>query len=164
MTQKLASIVCSVGILLSFRPAAQAYGPQRDEPLPSACTPAVNQRLQEMIRAQPRGYVENVMVCGVATRTTVNSGGRHGSHHLISLTVQLPNDGTTSVQIAINDALDGPVSAAPGAQVFAFGQAYITHGAWSAGIHDVHCSTHAAAENGWVVVNGVKTSASCPSR
>lgn len=124
----------------------------------------MNQRLQEVIREQPRGYVENVMVCGIATKTTVNRGGRHGSHHLISLTVQLPNDGTTSVQIAINDALDGPVSASPGAQVFAFGQAYITHGAWSAGVHDVHCSTHPAAENGWVVVSGVKTPAFCPAR
>jgi hypothetical protein len=47
--------------------------------------------------------------------------------------------------------------------VFAYGQGYVTHGRWAAGVHDVHCSTHAGADNGWVVVAGVKTPNSCPN-
>jgi hypothetical protein len=135
-----------------------------DVPVPASCTPAVNQKLQDMIRANSRNYTENVMVCGIATKTTVNSGGKHGSHHIITLAVTLPDDGPVKVQVAINDTLDGPITAAPGASVFAFGQGYVTGGAWVAGVHDVHCSTHPTADNGWVVVNGVKTPASCPAR
>jgi len=122
----------------------------------------VNRKLEQMIHDRPRGYVENVMVCGIAKKTTVNSGGRHGSHHIITLAVNLPDDGPAMVQIAINDALDGPVTAAPNQTVFAYGQGYITGGAWVAGVHDVHCSTHPSADNGWVVVNGGKTPTSCP--
>ena len=134
-----------------------------DVPVPASCAPEVNAKLEQMIRDQPRDYVENVMVCGVATGTRVNHGGQHGSHHIITLSAQLPQDGTVNVQIAINDSLDGAVSAKKGDGVFAYGQGYVTGGAWKAGVHDVHCSTHPTADNGWVVVNGVKTPTSCPS-
>jgi len=137
------------------------FAQRRDIPVPSSCTPSVNKKLQQMIRDHPKRYVENVMVCGIAQKTTVNHGGRHGSHHIITVLVQLPDDGAAKVQIAINDALDGVVKAKPNDQVFAYGQGYITGGAWVAGVHDVHCSTHASADNGWIVVAGVKTPASC---
>ena len=137
---------------------AQAQG---DVPVPSACTGAVNQKLAQLIHDRPRGYVENVMACGTAKKTVVNSGGKHGSHHIITLQVPLPSAGSALVQIAINDSLDGAVSASPGDSVFAYGQGYTTSGETVAGIHDVHCSTHPGADNGWVVVNGNKTPASC---
>jgi hypothetical protein len=35
---------------------------------------------------------------------------------------------------------------------------------WAAGIDDVHCSTHPGADNGWVVVAGVKAPKGCPMR
>jgi hypothetical protein len=48
------------------------------------------------------------------------------------------------------------------ASVFAYGQAFFPSGGkFVAGVHDVHCSTHRGADNGWVVVNGVKHPASC---
>ena len=150
-----------LGVLAgTLRMAAQGL----DVPVPTACTPAVNQTLQQLVHDRPRGYVENVMVCGIAQKTTVNHGGPHGSHHLITVAVMLPVDGLKLVQIAINDALDGPVSARSGQSVFAFGEGYTTGGLWVAGVHDVHCSTHPGAENGWVVVEGVKTPSSCPAR
>jgi len=153
---------CLYGIvLLACGGSAAAAAQGRDVPVPALCTPAVNQKLEQMVRDQPKGYVENVMVCGVAQKTTVNHGGRHGSHHIIALSVQLPDDGPAKIQIAINDALDGAVTARAGDSVFAYGQGYVTGGAWVAGVHDVHCSTHPAADNGWIVVNGVKTPASC---
>ncbi len=132
-----------------------------DVAVPTTCTPAVNQKLATMVQQHPRGYTENVMVCGLATGTTVNSGGQHGSHHLITVQADLPGVGIKFVQIAINDSLDGVVTARSGQSVFAFGQGYTTGGKWVAGVHDVHCSTHATADNGWVVVDGVKTPPSC---
>jgi hypothetical protein len=143
---------------IAFVPAS-AQG--RDIPVPRSCSPQVNTKLQEMIEDQPRGYVENVMVCGIAEGTRVNSGGRHGSHHIITLKAQLPQGRTVRVQVAVNDSLDGPVSALRGDQVFAYGQGYISGGGWAAGIHDVHCATHRTADNGWVVVNGQKTPTFC---
>jgi hypothetical protein len=38
----------------------------RNVPVPHSCSPQVNSRLQAMIIDRPRGYVENVMVCGIA--------------------------------------------------------------------------------------------------
>lgn len=136
----------------------------RNVPVPRSCTPAINQKLEQMIRERPNGYVENVMVCGISRGTRVNSGGRHGSHHIITVSAPLSHDSSALVQVAVNDSLDGPVSAQNGQQVFAYGQGYISGGPWAAGVHDVHCSTHRGADNGWVVVNGVKAPASCPSR
>lgn len=138
-----------------------AFAQGRDVSVPRSCTPQVNAKLQEMISDRPRGYVENVMVCGTAEGTRVNSGGRHGSHHIITVDAQLPQGRNVRVQVAINDSLDGPVSARRGDQVFAYGQGYIGGGGWDAGIHDVHCSTHRSANNGWVVVNGAKSPSSC---
>ena len=136
----------------------------KDVAVPSACTPDVNRGIQDLIRSHSRRDVDNVMVCGVATeKSRVQSGGRHGSHHVISLAVQLPQDGQVEVQVVINDELDGAVTAAANDPVFAYGQAYIAHGRWSAGVHDVHCSTHPGADNGWVVVAGVKTPKACPN-
>jgi hypothetical protein len=157
MKTPFAVLVIVASALISLPASAQG----RNVPVPGACTPQVNSRLQQMIHDQPHGYVENVMVCGIAEGTRVNSGGKHGSHHIITVEAPLPQNQTVLVQIAINDGLDGVVSAAHGDRVFAYGQGYISGGRWAAGIHDVHCSTHRAADNGWVVVNGSKTPASC---
>jgi hypothetical protein len=148
-------------VLTLFTPFAMAGG--KDVPVPGTCTPNVNRGLQELIRSHTRRDVDNIMVCGIATQhSRVQSGGRHGSHHIIPLTVNLPDDGQVQVQVVINDSLDGPVSANANDKVFAYGQGYIAHGPWAAGVHDVHCSTHAGADNGWVVINGNKTPNSCP--
>lgn len=150
-----------LAILLSLG-STSLFAQGRDVSVPQTCEPSVNQKLQQMIRNHSKKYVENVMACGVAQKTTVNHGGPHGSHHIITVLVQLPEDGAVKIQIAINDSLDGAVSAKRNDPVFAYGQGYITHGAWVAGIHDVHCSTHPSADNGWIVVSGKKTPAACP--
>jgi hypothetical protein len=110
------------------------HAQRRDVPVPSSCSPQVNDRLQEMIRNHPKGYVENVMACGIATGTRVNHRGQHGSHHIIALNVMLPQDGAVKIQIVINDRLDGVVSANAGDSVFAYGQGYVTSGPWAVGI------------------------------
>jgi hypothetical protein len=136
----------------------------KDVPVPSSCTPQVNQKLSDLIASGSKRDVDNIMVCGVATsKSRVQHGGQHGDHHVASLKVKLPTGETVSVQVVSNDDLDGPITANAGDQVFAYGQGYITHGKWVAGVHDVHCSTHRGADNGWVVVNGVKTPKTCPA-
>ena len=132
-----------------------------DVPVPDRCTPEVNARLAELIQSGTRRKVDNVMVCGVTTRAAkARKGGQHGAHEILSVSAQLPGLGTRLVQIAINDALDGAVSAPANATVFAYGQAYFDNtGRFVAGIHDVHCSTHSGADNGWIVVNGNKSPA-----
>ncbi len=138
---------------------------QRNVPVPASCTPQVNQRLSEIIASQTRRDIDNVMVCGIATqKTRLQAGGRHGDHHITTIAVQLPGGQAVNVQVVANDDLDGVVTARPNDPVFAYGQAYVAHGPWAAGIHDVHCSTHTGADNGWVVVAGVQTPRSCPSR
>jgi hypothetical protein len=130
--------------------------------VPATCTPQVNQRLAEIIASQTRRDVDNVMVCGTATqKTRLQAGGRHGDHHITTIAVPLPSGQTVNVQVVTNDDLDGVVIARAADPIFAYGQAYVTHRPWAAGIHDVHCSTHPAADNGWVVVAGVKTPRSC---
>lgn len=150
--------VCAGFLLL---PLAALAG--RDVPVPAACTPDVNARLAQLIQAGTRRDVDNVMVCGVTTRASrPQSGGVHGAHQILSLRVQLPGIGSRLVQVAINDTLDGVVDAPASALVFAYGQAYFDNtGAYAAGIHDVHCSTHRGADNGWVVVSGRKSPAAC---
>ena len=143
-------------LLALLGPPAQA----KDVPVPSSCSPQVNAKLQSVIDEHSRD-VDNVMGCGIAVGTSYRSGGPHGPHHIITLDVMLPQDGKARIQIAINDDLDGAISAKAGDQVFAYGQGYSTTGRWKAGIHDVHCSTHRSADNGWVVVNGAKTPQSC---
>jgi hypothetical protein len=132
-----------------------------DVPVPSSCTPDVNARLAQLIQAGTHANVDNVMVCGITTTAShPQKPGEHGGHQILSVRVQLPGIGARLIQIAINDDLDGVVNAPANASVFAFGQAYFDNtGKFAAGIHDVHCSTHSGADNGWVVVNGKKNPA-----
>lgn len=136
----------------------------RNVPVPASCTPDVNAGIGKLIASQTRRDVDNIMVCGVATqKTRVQRGGPHGSHHVTTIAVQLPSGQTVNVQVVTNDDLDGVVVAQVNDPVFAYGQGYVSHGMWAAGVHDVHCSTHTGAGNGWVVVAGVKTPKSCPN-
>jgi hypothetical protein len=154
---------CAVLVVLAF-----AAGPAlaaRNVPVPAHCTPQVNRGLADLIASGTKRDVDNIMVCGVAIeRTRVRRGGPHGSHHVTTIAAPLPNGQTVNVQIVVNDELDGVVTARASDSVFAYGQGYIAHGFWAAGIHDVHCSTHPGADNGWVVVAGVKTPQSCLGR
>jgi hypothetical protein len=151
-------------LLLSCLYVIQPAHAANNVPVPASCTPDVNQGIANLIASQTRKDVDNIMVCGVATqKTTLQPGGPHGSHHVTTIAVQLPNGQTVSVQVVTNDALDGVVTAQVNDPVFAYGQGYVTHGHWAAGVHDVHCSTHAGADNGWVVVAGVKVPSSCPN-
>ena len=136
---------------------------QRDVPVPASCTPAVNQALAGLLAAQHQGNVDNVMVCGVTVSSSrTQSGGPHGDHEILPLRVTMPDGNVQLVEVVINDALDGAVTAPANVPVFAYGQAFFPkRGRFVAGIHDVHCSTHRGADNGWVVVNGVKHPVSC---
>jgi len=137
----------------------------KDVPVPAACTPAVNQGLSNLIASHTTRDVDNIMVCGIATqKSRVQHGGPHGSHHVTTLAVQLPNGQSVNVQVVTNDDLDGVVTASPNDQVFAYGQGYLTQGLWVAGVHDLHCATHPGADNGWIVIAGVKTPSSCSNR
>jgi hypothetical protein len=133
--------------------------------VPQSCTPAVNNKLAELVSQSPSGTVDNVMVCGTTiSPSRTQAGGPHGSHQVLPLVVNLPGQGSKLVEVVTNDDLDGVVTAPRGAAVFAYGQAFFpSHGRFAAGIHDVHCATHRGADNGWVVVNGAKSPASCAS-
>jgi hypothetical protein len=137
----------------------------RDVPVPQSCTPEVNQKLAALLAQQTRESVDNVMVCGTTiSPSRTQRGGEHGSHQVLPLVVNLPGAGSKLVEVLTNDDLDGVVTAAKGAEVYAYGQAFFDQGSrFVAGIHDVHCATHRTADNGWVVVNGVKSPASCPA-
>ncbi len=155
--------ICALLFVLAFA-AGPALG-ARNVPVPARCTPQVNRGLADLIASGTTRDVDNIMVCGVAVeRTRVRRGGPHGSHHVTTIAAPLPNGQTVNVQIVVNDDLDGVVTAQPNDPVFAYGQGYISHGFWAAGVHDVHCSTHPGADNGWVVVAGVKTPQSCLGR
>jgi hypothetical protein len=158
---RVVQIVLFVSLLVAVRPAFAA----RDVPVPTSCIPQVNQGLADLIASGTHRDVDNIMVCGIATeKTRVHRGGPHGSHHITTIAAPLPNGLTVNVQVVTNDDLDGVVTAQVNDPVFAYGQGYIAHGFWAAGIHDVHCSTHPGADNGWVVVAGVKIPPSCPGR
>jgi hypothetical protein len=146
-------------------PAPVSQDGGRDVPVPASCTPQVNQRLADLVAQQTTEDVDNVMVCGTTiSPSRTQRGGRHGSHEILPLLVNLPGAGLKLVEVVINDDLDGVVTAPKGAQVYAFGQAFFDRGSrFVAGIHDVHCATHRTADNGWVVVNGAKSPASCPA-
>jgi hypothetical protein len=132
--------------------------------VPPSCTPEVNAPLGNLLAANRTGEVDNVMVCGTtisASRT--QRGGPHGDHQILPLRVRFPDGSAQLIEVVTNDSLDGRVTAPVRATVFAFGQ-YFNDGPgghFAAGIHDVHCATHAGADNGWVVVNGVKYPPSC---
>jgi hypothetical protein len=147
-------------------PAAASGNGGRDVPVPASCTPEVNEKLADLVVHQTQENVDNVMVCGVTiSPSRTQRGGEHGSHQVLPLLVNLPDAGAKLVEVVTNDDLDGVVTAPKGAQVFAFGQAFFDQGSrFVAGIHDVHCARHRAADNGWVVVDGVKSPASCPVR
>jgi hypothetical protein len=136
----------------------------RDVPVPSTCTPSVNQHLAELIASPHESPVDNVMVCGVtASSSRTQRGGRHGDHQIIPLRISLPDGAMKLVEVVSNDDLDGKVTAPANVTVFAYGQAFFSHTKqFVAGIHEVHCATHRGADNGWVVVDGVKHPASCP--
>jgi hypothetical protein len=127
-----------------------------DVAVPSACMSDVNAPLARLVAGGGRVQVDNVMVCG----TTISSsrrqrGGPHGDHQILPLRVVLPGAGAQLIEVVTNDDLDGIVTAPAGAAVFAYGQFYEpARRPFVAGIHDVHCSTHRAADNGWVVVDG----------
>ena len=144
---------------------ASAVSRGRDVPVPQSCTPNVNQKLAGLLAQQTQENVDNVMVCGTTiSPSRTQRGGRHGSHEILPLLVNLPGAGSKLVEVVINDDLDGVVTAPKGAQVYAYGQAFFDQGSrFVAGIHDVHCSTHRTADNGWVVVDGQKSPASCAS-
>jgi hypothetical protein len=146
-------------------PAAAAGG-GRDVPVPASCTPEVNQKLADLVAHEAQENVDNVMVCGLTiSPSRTQRGGKHGSHQVLPLLVNLPGVGAKLAEVVTNDDLDGVVTATKGAQVFAYGQAFFDQGSrFVAGIHDVHCATHRTADNGWVVVDGVKSPASCPVR
>ncbi len=159
----------SAPVAVSEPQAAKPRAAQRhsvDVAVPSACSPDVNAKLAALVANPPDRAVDNVMVCG----TTISSsrtqrGGRHGSHDLLPLSAPFPDGTTKLVEVVINEDLDGRITAPAHVPVFAYGQAYFDNtGHFVAGIHDVHCSTHAGADNGWVVVDGAKSPANCPSR
>jgi hypothetical protein len=140
-------------------------GGGRDVAVPASCTPEVNQKLTDLLAQQTTEDVDNVMVCGTTiSPSRTQRGGRHGSHEILPLVVNLPGAGSKLVEVVINDDLDGAVTAPKGAAVYAYGQAFFDQGSrFVAGIHDVHCATHRTADNGWVVVDGQKSPASCPA-
>jgi hypothetical protein len=142
-------------------PAVSRSG--RDVAVPPSCTPDVNQKLAGLLAQQTTENVDNVMVCGVTiSPSRTQRGGQHGSHEILPLLVNLPGAGSKLVEVVTNDDLDGVVTAPKGAQVYAYGQAFFDQGSrFVAGIHDVHCSTHRTANNGWVVVDGQKSPTSC---
>jgi hypothetical protein len=144
---------------------AAENGGGRDVAVPQNCTPEVNQKLAGLLAQQTTENVDNVMVCGVTVSPSrTQRGGPHGSHEVLPLLVNLPGAGSKLVEVVTNDELDGMVTAPKGAQVYAYGQAFFDQGSrFVAGIHDVHCATHRTADNGWVVVDGVKSPASCPA-
>jgi len=152
----------SVLFAVTIACASATASAQRDVPVPKSCTPQVNQKLYELLSSGQHSNVDNVVVCGVTISSSrTQPGGPHGSHQILPLRVTMPNGDVRPVEVVTNDDLDGVVTAPVNASVFAYGQAFFPSGKFAAGIHDVHCSTHRGADNGWVVVNGVKHPASC---
>lgn len=154
---------CFLSLLAAFAlvPASCSAG---DVPVPTACTPQVNQKLAQLLSSGQQADVYNVMVCGVTTGPSQTQyGGPHGNHEVLSLRVTLPSgQGSKLIQVVTNDSLDGVVTAPANAQVFAYGRAYFSNvHQYAAGIDDVHCATNRTADNGWVVVNGKKYPSHC---
>ena len=74
----------------SFLPAAA----QNDVPVPSSCTPQVNQKLSDLLSSKPQNPVDNVMVCGItvsASRTLQNKK-QNGSDDKQSARESAPGD------------------------------------------------------------------------
>ena len=136
---------------------------QNNVPVPQSCTPQVNEKRGNLLSSGEKQSMDNVMVCGITVSPSrTQSGGPHGSHQILPLRVTFPDSSTHLVEVVTNDDLDGVVTAPVNAQVYAYGQAFFpSKGRFVAGIHDVHCSTHRGADNGWVVVNGQQHPPSC---
>jgi hypothetical protein len=151
-----------VGILLALLISCSGWA-QKNVPVPSSCTPQVNEKLGNLLNSGQKQSVDNLMVCGTTVGPSrTQSGGPHGSHQILPVRVIFPDGNARLVEVVTNDDLDGVVTAPVNAQVYAYGQAYFpSHGRFIAGIHDVHCSTHRGADNGWVVVNGQQHPTSC---
>ncbi|MBV9268132.1 MAG: hypothetical protein JO061_18330, partial [Acidobacteriaceae bacterium] len=149
-------------IALLVAGASIAYA-ANDVPVPSSCTPDINSKLAQLIASKPQGPVDNVMVCGTTTRRSrYQPAGQHGSHHVFSVLAAFPDGSKQLVEVVTNDSLDGVITAPAQAQLFAYGQAFFDNtNQFAAGIHDTHCSTHAGADNGWIVIDGVKHPSSC---
>jgi hypothetical protein len=149
----------AIALLAAVLPTAA----QRNAPVPEVCTPQVNARLAHLLDEGRRGHVDNVMVCGITVSPSRHQRGyQHGAHEILPLRATMPDGNVRLIEVVINDDLDGVVTASARVPMFAFGQAFFpSRGRFAAGIHDVHCSTHRGADNGWVVVNGVKHPVSC---
>jgi hypothetical protein len=135
-----------------------------DVPVPEKCTKDVNAHLSDLLRARPKEATDNVMVCGVTTGNSHTQKARkHGAHQIIPVLATMPDGSKRPVEVVTNDDLDGKVTAKKGDMVFAYGQVFFDNlHSFAAGFHDVHCSTHKGANNGWVVVDGVKHPGHCP--
>lgn len=155
--------ICSLPLAIALGCAALSATAQHNVPVPSSCTPQVNQELFTLLGSGQRHPVDNVMVCGVTVSSSrTQHGGPHGDHEILPLRVTMPDGDVRLVEVVINDDLDGRITASASAQVFAYGQAFFpSRGRFVAGIHDVHCSTHRGADNGWVVVNGAQHPVNC---
>lgn len=149
-------------LVLSLTSLQRAFAAP-DVPVPASCTASVNQHLADLLAAGTHANTDNVMVCGSEVRNSrTQAGGPHGDHQILALEVEVPNGKPISVEVVSNDDLDGKVAARTGDTVYAYGQAFfLRRGAYVAGVHDVHCSTHRGANNGWVVVNTTKYPTSC---
>ena len=127
---------------------------------PASCTGAVNQQIANLIAQRYAGELDNVMVCGTTFAPSLSQRpGPFGGHQLLPLRIPLPDGSSALVEVVTNDNLDGVVAAPRGAHVAAYGQYYLTtefQRPFVAGVHDTHCATHRGADNGWVVVNGVR--------
>ncbi|MEA2721851.1 MAG: hypothetical protein QOJ39_3715 [Candidatus Eremiobacteraeota bacterium] len=132
----------------------------KDVSVPSSCNAAVNAQLARLIDEHDGGPIDNVMVCGTTFGPSRSQrAGAHGGHQLIPLRAPIAGGRSALVEVVTNDGLDGRVTAPRGAHVAAYGQYFLTSDRqrpFVAGIHEVHCATHRGADNGWVVVNGVK--------
>ncbi|HYW54428.1 MAG TPA: hypothetical protein VFF00_02480 [Candidatus Elarobacter sp.] len=152
-------IAAALGALLITAGAGPACA-QVNAPVPDSCDGSVNEKLTELIHEQHDGPVEQVMVCGrTIGPSRRQKGGPHGDHQILPLRVPLDGGGNALVEVVTNDSLDGKVTAPKGAQVYAYGQYFLTSDRqrpFVAGVHDVHCATHRGAANGWVVVNDRK--------
>ena len=161
MRSILLTALAACAVLTAFPSCASA----KNAAVPASCTPRVNRLLGDLIDADERAPVDNVMVCGTTSGPSrPQRPGPHGGHQLIPVLVRFEDGSSALVEVVTNDDLDGRVTAPRGAKVSAFGQYFATTARqrpYVAGIHNVHCATHRGAANGWVVVNGRKAPTHC---
>ena len=157
---RLLIAVTTIAACAAISPALRAAN---NVPVPSSCTPQVNQKLFQLLNSGQQADVYNVMVCGITTGPSkTQRGGMNGDHQILPLRVAFSDGSTKLIEVVTNDSLDGVVTAPQNAQVYAYGRAFFSNTRpYSAGIDDVHCATSRRADNGWVVVNGHKFPANC---